>query len=116
MPANHRLPATLTRSLSFRYDLLAALDAKAAAMRVDRSSLVNGVLEHMLGLAPHPELVGRSVAFVPDRARAWEEDARRLEREALKDRATKRNHRAAVRAEKATPSGGGELVRRPGRR
>ncbi len=112
MPANNRQPATLTRSLSFRYDVLAAADVRAEALRTDRSTFINGVLEHMLGIFAHPELVGRNVAFVEDHEQAWAGRARELERLALKERAAKRDHQVVVRAG-ATPVGG--IVKRPAR-
>lgn len=114
MGYNKRLPATVTRSLSFRFDLLAALDERVVALRSDRSTVVNGILEHMLGIAPHPELVGRNVPFVADRDRTWADRATELEKAALAELAQKREHREQARASTKPPNDG--LVRRVPRR
>ncbi len=82
MGANGRIPTTVTRSISFRFDTLAALDAKVRELRGDRSAFVNGVMEHVLGIMAHPEMVGRTMPFVEDRKREWERVARKIEREA----------------------------------
>jgi hypothetical protein len=71
MPKNNRKSTTATRSLSFRFDVLAALDLKVALLRSERSTYVNGVFEHLLGIMAHPEYVGRNVPFVEDVNREW---------------------------------------------
>lgn len=110
MPKNNRQPATLTRSISWRFDLLAAIDTKVAELRTDRSTYVSGVLEHVLGLYPHPELMGRNAPFQKDKAEEWAPLAKELEKEANKDRETKRVHKAA-KAAGSVQAGG--LVKRP---
>jgi hypothetical protein len=101
MGKNNRLPSTVTRSLSFRFDVLAAIDAKVGKVRSDRSSVINGIMEHVLGIMAHPELVGRNVPFVEDVDREWEKTAKELEREKRKESGI------------AKP---GQLVKRPGLR
>lgn len=114
MPKNNRLPATITRSISWRFDLLAAIDQRVEELRSDRSTFINGVLEHMLGLYPHPEFVGRDVPFEYAKAPPDESRVAELEREANRDRETKRLRKASKAAGGPTQAGG--LVRRPGRR
>jgi len=65
MPRNHRKKTTVTRSISFRDDVFAALETQIAQCRSDRSKFINGVLEHVMGFMPHPELLGRNAAFTP---------------------------------------------------
>ena len=112
MPKNNRLPATITRSLSLRFDVLAALDQRVEELRSDRSSFVNAVLEHVLGLHSHPEVFRSPTPFTPDTARHWDARVADLEREANRDRETKRVRKAerAVAPSKAPLSGG--IVRR----
>ena len=114
MPKNNRKNATVTRSISWRSDLLAAIDTRAEALRVDRSSFINGVLEHMLGLYPRPELVGRTVPFVNGDAAQWAVLAKDLELEGRLSRETKRKHKAAVAAalKKIRPTRKGRPVKR----
>lgn len=116
MPKNNRLPATLTRSISWRFDVLAALDQRAEELRTDRSTFVNGVMEHMLGLYPHPEFVGRDVPFAYAAKAPPAERVRELEQEANRDRETKRLRKASKAEAAVTPVAAGGLVRRPGRR
>jgi hypothetical protein len=81
MGANGKLPGTVTRSINWRFDTLAALDLRVKKMRTNRSLFTNGVMEHVMGIMAHPELVGRNIPFVEDVDRKWEADAARLERE-----------------------------------
>lgn len=111
MPKNNRQPATVTRSISWRFDLLAAIDTKVGELRTDRSTYINGVLEHVLGLYPHPELMGRTAPFRKDKANDWAPLAKELEKEANKGRETKRLHKAAKSAAVVGLPGG--LVKRP---
>lgn len=114
MPKNNRKPATVTRSISWRFDLLAAIDTKALALRVDRSSYINGVLEHMLGIYPRPDLVGRTTPFVSGDKAQWAALAGELELEGNHGRETKRKHKAAVTAalKGVKPTEKGGLVKR----
>ena len=114
MPKNNRRPSTVTRSISWRFDLLAAIDTKAEALRVDRSSYINGVLEHMLGLYPRPEMVGRNIPFVDGDKGQWAALAKDLELEGNQGREIKRKHKAAVTAalKKIKPTRRGRLVKR----
>lgn len=116
MPKNNRQPATLTRSISWRFDLLAAIDTKVEELRTDRSTYVSGVLEHVLGLYPHPELMGRNAPFHKDKAEGWAPLAKELEKEANRDRETKRAHKAAKSSPAAAVGQPGGLVRRPAHR
>jgi hypothetical protein len=111
MPKNNRQPATVTRSISWRFDLLAAIDTKVQELRTDRSTYINGVLEHVLGLYPHPELMGGNAPFRKDKAEEWAPLAAELEKEANRDRETKRVHKAAKSSAVAGQPGG--LVKRP---
>lgn len=112
MPRNHRLPATITCSISWRFDVLAAIDTRCAELFLDRSTLVSGALEHLLGLRPHPDIVGRRIAFVADVDKPWLKLAQEYERKANQDRETKRKHRARGREQERAERPGG-LVRRP---
>jgi hypothetical protein len=47
---------TISRSLSFPPDLLAAIDDHRARLGMERSRYVVGCLEHLHGIRPHPEL------------------------------------------------------------
>lgn len=58
MGNNHRPVTTVTRSLSFRMDVREALDLRVTQERTDRSSFVNDVMEHVLGIKAHPEING----------------------------------------------------------
>ena len=66
MGKNGKQPTTVTRSISFRFDTLAAMDLRIEQLRTDRSAFTNGVMEHVLGILRHPELVGRTTPFVAD--------------------------------------------------
>ena len=94
MPRNNRQPTTVTRSISFRFDVIAAVDERVVELRSDRSAFINGVMEHVLGIFPHPELVGTGMSFQRDTKKPWAEVAQGMEREAKR----------------------GGLVRRPGTR
>jgi hypothetical protein len=82
VPRNNRKPTTVTRSISFRYDVLAALDERVETLRSDRSAILNGVLEHVLGIMPHPEIVGPNMGYAPDNEKPWAEVAQGLAKRA----------------------------------
>lgn len=100
MGNNHKEASTVTRSISFKCDTIAATDERVGALRTDRSSFVNDVLEHVLGIFPHPECVGNHVPFIQDIKQGWKEQALAFERAAR-----------GISAPKVKP---GQLVRRPG--
>ena len=66
MGKNHRKQNTITSSVSFQKDVLAAINARVQTERTDRSAYLNACMEHILGIKAHPEFIGRSIAFVAD--------------------------------------------------
>lgn len=69
--SNKSVSNTITRSLSFTPEVLAALDAHVEKHRSDRSTVNNAVLAHVLGLRQCPAIFRDPVPFRPDLVKAW---------------------------------------------
>lgn len=108
MGKNNRPRTTASTSISWQKNVLLAIDWHIKQLgHSDRSTYINGVMEHLYGIREHPELLGRDYPFTRAVAKPWEdEDMRGILLKAA-EKSAKNGYEVFV--EKGTTS----LVRRP---